>query len=83
MHVRAWINLKCTPTNQVQVLHILTMVARRKKEYSTGEASNYVSRKQAMRKLQLNLKVRRLKPMIIMNLILMISFFRTFAACAS
>ncbi len=34
------------------------MVARRKKKYETGEASNFVSRKQAMRKLQLNLKVR-------------------------
>lgn len=32
------------------------MVARRKKQFETGEASNYVSRKQAMRKLQLNLK---------------------------
>jgi len=32
------------------------MVARRHKKYETGEASNYVTRKQAMQKLQLNLK---------------------------
>lgn len=32
------------------------MVARRKKQYETGEASNYVTRKQALHKLQLNLK---------------------------
>jgi len=32
------------------------MVARRHKRYETGEASNYVTRKQAMQKLQLNLK---------------------------
>ena len=32
------------------------MVARRHKKYETGEASNYVSRKTAMKKLQLNLK---------------------------
>ena len=32
------------------------MVARRHKRYDTGEASNYVTRKQAMQKLQLNLK---------------------------
>ncbi len=32
------------------------MVARRKKQYESGEASNFLSRKQAMRKLQLNLK---------------------------
>jgi len=32
------------------------MVARRKKKYETGEASNYVTRKQALHKLQLNLK---------------------------
>ncbi len=36
------------------------MVARRKKKYQTGEASNYVSRKQALKKLQLNLKVTKL-----------------------
>jgi hypothetical protein len=35
------------------------MVARRKKKYQTGEASNYVSRKQALKKLQLNLKVTK------------------------
>ncbi len=33
------------------------MVARRKKQYESGEASNFLTRKQAMRKLQLNLKV--------------------------
>ena len=33
------------------------MVARRKKTYESGEGANYVSRKQAMKKLQLNLKV--------------------------
>jgi len=32
------------------------MVARRHKKYDVGEASNYVTRKQAMQKLQLNLK---------------------------
>ena len=32
------------------------MVARRHKKYEVGEASNYVTRKQAMQKLQLNLK---------------------------
>jgi len=32
------------------------MVARRLKKYDTGEAANYVTRKQAMQKLQLNLK---------------------------
>lgn len=32
------------------------MVARRNKTYATGEASNFISRKHAMRKLQLNLK---------------------------
>ena len=32
------------------------MVVRRKK-YQTGEASNFVTRKQALHKLQLNLKV--------------------------
>ena len=32
------------------------MVARRHKKYDRGEGANYVSRKQAMRKLQLNLK---------------------------
>lgn len=32
------------------------MVARRQKKYETGEASNYMTRKQAMQKLQLNLK---------------------------
>ena len=29
----------------------------RKKKYESGEAANFISRKQAMRKLQLNLKV--------------------------
>ena len=33
------------------------MVARRKKKFQTGEGSNYISRKQALKKLQLNLKV--------------------------
>jgi len=32
------------------------MVAKRHKRYETGEASNYMTRKQAMQKLQLNLK---------------------------
>jgi len=32
------------------------MVAKRHKKYDTGEASNYLTRKQAMTKLQLNLK---------------------------
>ena len=32
------------------------MVARRHKRYDRGEGANYISRKQAMRKLQLNLK---------------------------
>ena len=31
----------------------------RKKKYQSGEASNYVTRKQALHKLQLNLKVSR------------------------
>ena len=35
------------------------MVVRRKK-YQTGEASNFVTRKQALHKLQLNLKVSNL-----------------------
>ena len=35
------------------------MVARRHKKYEVGEASNYVTRKQALHKLQLNLKVSR------------------------
>lgn len=32
------------------------MVARRKKKYQAGEGTNYISRKQALKKLQLNLK---------------------------
>ena len=35
---------------------IFKMVARRHKKYETGEASNFMSRKTAMKKLQLNLK---------------------------
>ena len=31
----------------------------RKKKYQSGEASNFVTRKQALHKLQLNLKVRK------------------------
>ena len=34
------------------------MVARRKKKYEAGEATKFVSRKQALHKLQLNLKAR-------------------------
>lgn len=41
------------------------MGARRKRQYESGEASNFVSRKQAMRKLQLNLKVTLSQTMLV------------------
>jgi hypothetical protein len=44
------------------------MVARRKKKYQTGEGSNYISRKQALKKLQLNLKVRYRRKVKLINL---------------
>ena len=40
-----------------QIEHQIKMVAKRRKKYQTGEASNFVTRKQALGKLQLNLKV--------------------------
>ncbi len=44
------------------------MVARRKKKYETGEAANFVTRKQAMQKLQLTLKVSALAILFEANL---------------
>ena len=35
------------------------MVAKRKKKYEAGEAARFVTRKQALHKLQLNLKVSK------------------------
>ena len=43
------------------------MVARRHKRYDRGEGANYVTRKQAMRKLQLNLNHGSDKPRLEMK----------------
>ena len=40
------------------------MVAKRKKKYDAGEAARFVTRKQALHKLQLNLKVSKRGPVL-------------------
>lgn len=50
----------------------------KKKKYGTGEAANYITRKQAMKKLQLSLKVRKTTQSSCLVKLFIQDSFRTF-----
>ena len=57
------------------------MGARKKRQYESGEASNFVSRKQAMRKLQLNLKVGWIGHMLVLRSAFLCQILIYFLGC--